>query len=398
RKEEEKNYLILHCAGEGIFGIDAQNKITFVNPAAENMLGWKYREVHGQPFQGILQPATLDGTKLAIEDSPIYKTYQDGIVREVNNERFIRKSGVAFDVEYIARPLRDLHGALRGVVVTFKDITRRRELEKTLAKTNQELVTLSRYAGISEVSSGVLHNLGNILNNVNTSFHWIKEKLIELKIKKIILALEQLKNSKVDTNKRKQFQEYIHSALLADQKIIADSIQESKIVEDLITHAKNVLHTQQNFTKKITYKEEVSVEQLIQEAVALSYLGSDLRITYLIKDNPFVLVDKHKAIQILINLIKNAYNAMKEYSDQKPELLFQCEKRNGRIRIKIQDRGPGIPPEVAPNLFAFGVTSRKEGHGFGLHNSANLATEMQGRLFLESSTPAGTCFVLEIPF
>jgi len=135
-----QNALILLSAGKGIIGLDREGKITFVNPAAENIIMWEAKSLIDQPLHEILHHMKPDGSAYPLEDCPINKTLHDGTVHKVKDEVFWRKDGASFPVEYASTPIRDEGGELMGAVVTFKDITERKQAEEKLQRANEELL------------------------------------------------------------------------------------------------------------------------------------------------------------------------------------------------------------------------------------------------------------------
>ncbi|MEW6418587.1 MAG: PAS domain S-box protein [Nitrospirota bacterium] len=133
-----QNELVLHSAGEGIFGLDRQGKHTFVNPAAAKMLGYEVEELIGQPSHQIWHHSRTDGSPYPEEECPIYAAYKDGTVHHVRDEFFWRKDGTGFPVEYTSTPILE-DGKLVGAVVTFKDITERKKTEEALRKSEEYL-------------------------------------------------------------------------------------------------------------------------------------------------------------------------------------------------------------------------------------------------------------------
>jgi PAS domain S-box-containing protein len=128
---ERENRLILSAAGDGIYGVNTEGTTTFVNPAAERMLGWKGGEIVGKNMHKTVHHTHADGRTYANDDCPIYQAFRDGIVHKVDNEVFWRKDGRALHVEYTSTPLRD-RGRLIGAVIVFRDITQRRETDEKL--------------------------------------------------------------------------------------------------------------------------------------------------------------------------------------------------------------------------------------------------------------------------
>lgn len=128
---ERENRLILGAAGEGIYGVNTEGITTFVNPAAERMLGYAAAELVGRDMHSVVHHTHADGRHYHSHDCPIYAAFRDGAVRKIDTEVFWRKDGSSFFVEYTSTPIRD-RGKLLGAVIVFRDITQRRESEEQL--------------------------------------------------------------------------------------------------------------------------------------------------------------------------------------------------------------------------------------------------------------------------
>ena len=135
---EAMNQLILRAAGEGIYGVNAEGKTTFVNPAAERMLGWNAEELVGHDMHSIVHHTHPDGSHYPEHDCPIYAAFRDGAVHQVDTEVFWRKDGTSFWVEYTSTPIRD-RGHVVGAVIVFRDITQRREADEKLRAAHEEV-------------------------------------------------------------------------------------------------------------------------------------------------------------------------------------------------------------------------------------------------------------------
>jgi PAS domain S-box-containing protein len=141
RDVERENQLILRAAGEGIYGVNAEGKTTFVNPAAERMLGWTAEELVGRDMHSMVHHTHPDGTHYHDHDCPIYGAFRDGIVHRVEHEMFWRKDGTSFRVDYTSTPIRD-RGELIGAVIVFRDISQRHEADEKLRAAHQEVDSL----------------------------------------------------------------------------------------------------------------------------------------------------------------------------------------------------------------------------------------------------------------
>jgi PAS domain S-box-containing protein len=178
RKLAKQTELFLNSAGEGIYGLDLEGKTTFVNPAGAKMLGYEVEELLGVPMHSTMHHTKPDGTPYPRETCPMYAAFKDGTVHQVDNEVLWRKDGTSFDVEYTSTPIWE-DGQLAGAVVTFKDITERRRVEK-----NFQLVVESAPCGMMMVDAKGLI----ILVNTQTEhlFGYSRDELVGQPIEVLI--------------------------------------------------------------------------------------------------------------------------------------------------------------------------------------------------------------------
>jgi PAS domain S-box-containing protein len=140
---ERENQLILRAAGEGIYGVNAEGKTTFVNPAAERMLGWSAEDLVGRDMHTLVHHTHPDGSHYHAQDCPIYAAFRDGAIHTVEHERFWRKDGTSFWVEYTSTPIRD-DGVLIGAVIVFRDVTQRHDAAEKLRAAHEEVDMLRK--------------------------------------------------------------------------------------------------------------------------------------------------------------------------------------------------------------------------------------------------------------
>jgi len=146
KRLEKQNTLILDAAGEGIFGLDLEGRATFINPAGSAMLQWTAEEIAAQTMHALHHHTRADGTPYPREACPIHAAYRDGAVHRVTDEVFWRKDGTSFPVEYVSTPLRDERGELAGAVVSFSDVSKRKQAEEKLRETRDYLENLFNHA------------------------------------------------------------------------------------------------------------------------------------------------------------------------------------------------------------------------------------------------------------
>ena len=278
------------------------------------------------------------------------------------------------------------------------------------AKTHKEMLEVSRQAGMSEVATSVLHNVGNVLNSVNVSAAVASDHVAEFKIQNIGQVARLLRDNIGDIGnylandpKGKQLPDYLAklaSHLGTEQTMI---LKELGFVRTKIEHIKQIIATQQNYGKVMGLTESARVEDLVEDvlrlqAVELTEHQVNVKRDYAPK-MPEIVVDKHKVLQILLNLLSNAKHACVESRHDPKEVNIRVTNGSGRVQVTVTDNGVGIAPLNLKKIFNHGFTTRKNGgHGFGLHGSALAAKELGGSLVANSEGPGkGAIFTLEIP-
>ncbi|HXN45992.1 MAG TPA: two-component regulator propeller domain-containing protein [Bryobacteraceae bacterium] len=288
------------------------------------------------------------------------------------------------------------------------EIERRTLMEREIEATHKRLLVVSRQAGMAEIATGVLHNVGNVLNSVNVSATLVTNRMCEsqaAKIEKLAALFNQHTTDLADflTNDSRgrmipAYVEALAEAVAGEQKTVVAELAD---LRKNIDHIMDIVAMQQAYATTAGVTETVGVTDMIDDALRIDAAALDRVRVETIRDyrvNPFVSTDKHKVVQILVNLITNARQACEESarSDKKVTLRTTGDERC--VRIEVIDNGIGIPPENLAQIFGHGFTTRKGGHGFGLHNSALAAKEIGGTLSVQSAGSGhGATFVLELP-
>lgn len=307
-------------------------------------------------------------------------------------------------------PIRGEGGEIVGVSIFTRNITARKEAEARLGDMHRTLVDVSRQAGMAEVATGVLHNVGNTLNSVNVSANLVTERLRKLRVSTLLQAVELLEQHSQDLgtflsqDERGQqlpaFLKALAQHLNQEQQALLNEMQ---ALNDGVDHIKSIVTMQQQHARSIGSEEVLPVPQLIDEALRLhisSFVELGIRLECDYADVPPVLVDRHKLLQILMNLLSNARQSIMESNrpDKRLTVRVRPHTEAQQLLIEVTDNGVGIAAENLPRIFTQGFTTKKTGHGFGLHISALAAAEMKGRLTCASpGLGQGATFTLELP-
>jgi signal transduction histidine kinase len=274
---------------------------------------------------------------------------------------------------------------------------------------HRNLLDVSRQAGMAEVATGVLHNVGNTLNSVNVSAGLVAERLRGLRVTGLAKASELLRENTprlatflTEDSRGAQLPAYLVSVsehLLQEREAL---LTEVRSLSESLEHIKAVVSMQQAHARFAGMVELISVTQLIDDAlrlhaVSFERLGIQVRRDY--SEVPPLMVDRHKLLQILINLLSNARHALVDTDRPEKRLTLRVrQSTEGRVRIEVVDTGMGIPEENLSRIFTQGFTTKRDGHGFGLHISALAAGEMGGALTCASEGWGyGATFSLELP-
>ncbi len=306
-------------------------------------------------------------------------------------------------------PWRDKDGNIIGTFGLSKDFTSLKKVEAELEAAHKRLIETSRLAGMAEVATDVLHNVGNVLNSVNVSCS---------------LAIDRVKTSKADSlckvsalleENRARLGEFLandprgqripsYLAALAEHFTGEQSfmLQELEQLHEHIEHIKQIVAMQQSYAKIAGVTETVSATQLVEDALHINgaaLVRHSVQVRREFEETPPITTDKHRVLQILVNLIRNAKYALDDSG--RPDRWMTLKvggDGDGHVKIQVSDNGVGIPPENLTRIFGHGFTTRHNGHGFGLHSSALAVRELGGSIEAHSEgSGKGATFTLLLP-
>ena len=319
----------------------------------------------------------------------------------------VKKSGEMFPFEL------SLSSWLAGEDIFFssiiRDITERKRAEAELAALNKQLQDTSRQAGMAEVATAVLHNVGNVLNSVNVSATLINDRIQASKVVSVgrVASMFQVPGRDVVAfltadPRGQKIPGYLVMLAQQLQTEQTELLQEVESLRKNVDHIKEIVAMQQSYAKVSGVVEDLAAAELLEDALRMDAAGlarQDIRVVRDYPEVPTVAVDRHKTVQILVNLIRNARQALSESPSLDRTLTLRIAPAGSdRVRLEIADTGVGIAPENLTNIFRHGFTTKKNGHGFGLHSGANAAREMGGSLYACSAgIGCGATFSLELP-
>ncbi|MGE8144880.1 DAHL domain-containing protein [Pseudomonas frederiksbergensis] len=283
------------------------------------------------------------------------------------------------------------------------------ERTRELKDTQSELLDTARQAGMAEIATNVLHNVGNVLNSVNISADLVTRKLRSSKALGLGKAMQLINEHPTDLGsflsedaKGKLLPGYLNQlvdAIALEQQGMTDELAQ---LTKSVDHIKDIVATQQSYAGANSLMEPLHISELLEDALRMNSGALTRHHVTVVKEYsevPRVMGDKHRLLLILINLISNAKYAMSDLSDRPRQMTLGVKIVDDTIlQVSVKDDGEGIPEENMTRIFAHGFTTRKEGHGFGLHSCALAAIEMNGHLTAHSDGPGkGAQFTLQIP-
>ncbi len=375
RAEEElaslkrQHELILRSAGEGIYGIDRDGRVTFVNPAAATMIGWRAEDLIGKMQHDILHHSKTDGSPYPSAECPIYLSAREGSVQQIADEVFWRKDGSSFPVDYVSTPIRE-RGEIIGAVVVFRDISEQKKVQAAVvaAKEQAEIATRAK----SEFLANMSHELRTPLNAI-------------LGFSDII---QQGGLLPVAADKVPEYAGDIHAAAQHLLSLINDILDMSKIESGTCELEEEVI----DIAEVIRFSLMMVQGRAVEHGIALDQDIAD--------DLPPLRADIRKVKQILVNLLSNGI----KFTDSGGSVTLNvwCDPASGHV-FQIVDTGIGISPaDITKALSPFqqidSKLSRKyDGTGLGLPLTKAIVEIHGGTLDLQSEVGVGTTVTVKFP-
>jgi PAS domain S-box-containing protein len=322
--------------------------------------------------------------------------------------RIIRPDGTIGHVESLADVAMDSAGATPRLVGIDLDIAERIAAQEREQVLQQQLRDASRQAGMAEVATSVLHNVGNVLNSVNVSADVVISRLRASPLSGLQRVVSLMKEHPddlgafIDRDPRGRllpsYLTELAKQLGGDQD---KALQEIDSLKSNIAHIKEIVAMQQRYARVGGATETIDLTQLVDESLRINQSGFERHTITVVKEFeriPEITVDKHKVLQILVNVIRNAKDACEATGEVMKRVTVRVARCARGVQVAVSDTGVGIAPENMLRIFNHGFTTKKTGHGFGLHSGALAARELGGELRAHSDGPgSGATFVLELP-
>jgi len=373
RASEENLNITLNSIGDAVIATDTEGQVIRMNPVAERLTGWNLSEAKGRPLKEVFKIINED-TRNTVE-SPVERVFREGVVVGLGNHTIlISKDGTEFPVDDSGAPIKNDQSEIAGVVLVFRDVTEKRQMEKALKDysekleerveqrtkelrdAQEKLIRKEKLAMLGQLAGGVGHELRNPLGVISNAVYYLKMVLPD--------AEENVK-------------EYFET-------ISSEVVRSTKIVSDLLDLSRTTP----------AEREQVEVSELMAESLDRRSPPKEVEVvTEIGPDLPPLFLDPRQIGQVFDNLFTNAYQAMSEGG----KLNIEAKAEEDKLLLSFKDTGCGIPRENMEKLFEPLFTTRARGIGLGLAVSKNLVETNGGSIGVESEEGKGSIFTVILP-
>jgi PAS domain S-box-containing protein len=352
KDRESRLTAILSSMGEGVYQLDTDGRLVYLNSAAEEMLGYKLENVKGQNMHELIHSREPEGAVKAGEDCPLLKVLKSGELVEIDSDAFLRADATFLPVRCSGAPML-VDGKVIGAVVSFQDITHTKAAQKR----------------VSEFYSTVSHELRTPLTSIRA-------------------ALGLLEGGVVGSLSDKALQ-LVHIARTESDRLI-------RLINDILDIRKI------EAGKLELTRELIPVEELVKSVVEANRSAANqagVELVAKIECSGDVTADHDRIIQVLTNLVSNAV----KFSPKNSEVIIRAERKRSNFRFSVTDVGSGIHPDEIHKLFGWfqqldsSDTRPKGGTGLGLAISKGIIEQHGGTIGVDSEYGQGSTFWIELP-
>lgn len=402
KANEERFQVILSAAADGIVVTGGHGIIEMCNRAACEIFGYSFQELYSHNICDFIG----------------FWEEQTSTFHQVANFSFLGDRSESFEFAVLSKDKKIvpielsistsiIKNNLLNILV-IRDISERKIAEKKLASLNAQLAATAHIAGMAEVATSVLHNVGNVLNSINVTVKLLLERDFESKVLGLVEFSKLINTHKgsLDAFIREHpmgqlLTDYLNEFSLFLKKEHQFLISELESLDSKVEHVKSIISMQQTHGNNSVI-ENVQINKLVDDSLAINsniLENEEIIIQKEYQNIPSIAINKVKLMQVLVNLIKNAIEALKgsKKTDKQLSLKTKIDEYN-HIQIEISDNGVGVHPEDIEKIFSYGFTTKETGHGFGLHISALFVQEIGGLLKASSlGVNEGATFLILLP-
>ena len=392
---------ILRSMADSLLVINADLTIGSVNRSLLDLLGYSEDELIGQ------SPGCIFGEEFS-QGTIIENLLLQGSVSGIESS-FLTHDGRQIPISVSGSMMQDEQGQFQGLVCVAQDITERKCMEEEKLQLHEKLLNTSRQLGMAEVATGVLHNVGNVLNSINVSIGVVTDILNKSMVGDVGRISQLLHKHRADLGdffsnnpKGNQVPGYLEklSGQLMEEK--RAGLMELDRLRENAEHAKQCVAAQQDLAKPSGMTEPISLPELVEEALAVNHdllEALQVNVTREFQETPQIILDKRQVLQIMVDVIRNACQAMESVSVK--QLVVRMNLIPGppdSVCLEVQDSGRGIPPEDLIKIFGQGFNTQNDRRGMSLHSGSLVAKNMGGALRAHSEGVGhGATFFLELP-
>ncbi len=407
RLSEERYERAIYAGKVGIWDWQAGSRVMYAAPNLMALLGRPTQDeapIHAREWLRLIHPADRKRfLKSLAERLRGLETPYEG------EHRMRHRDGRMMWFFVRGAVVRDDYGRVQRISGSNTDITKRKLAELELEKAQEEALLHARAAGRVEFANTILHNIGNVLNSVNVNATEVRRIIKRFRLQRLQRALGMIEERQDDLagfliqdEKGRQLRAYLSkvSELISGE---SDHLQDlTEQINGKVELMRDIIEAQQASAKDIESREPRDLSQMVDQSLKIQMdviARQSVAIKKKFRAVRPVMASPAKMIHILINLIKNAVEAMDDMPMTDRVLSLEIgESSPSHVFIKVADNGSGIDPEIAPRLFEHGFTTKQGGHGFGLNYCERTVAEMGGRITVESDGHGkGATFTLTLP-
>jgi PAS domain S-box-containing protein len=398
---EKEKFLtdITNSMGEGFLVLNPEGEVKYANPESEWLLGWQSEEVVGKKMKDLVYSKNDN-----LSDDSIDQTLHDGLTRKDDDHVFLHRDGRKVPVAYSVSPLHEDHN-IRGAVITFGDISERKQHEEERRRLERELNQTHKMEAVGQLAGGIAHEINTPIQYVGDNLRFLNEAYVDTQ--KLLQSYAGLHAAAKESESLKEICEQVDEALEeADLEYIDEEVP--KALEQSIAGTEQVARIVQAM-KEFAHPGSKSmamedINRIVNNAVAVSKnewkYAADTSLK-LDPNLPQIECLGGEISQVILNLVVNAAHAIKSADYGEKGLITVSSRTDGEmVEIRVTDNGTGIPEDIRDSVFNPFFTTKDvgKGTGQGLAIAQDIvAVKHKGELFFETETGVGTSFIIRLP-